>query len=135
MASQREIALVLFDLGEIFGHQLSDRATELYVEALADLSPGQLKDAANILIRAHDHHFPLPAEIREIAKTMPDERAILLPRALDPADAEEKARIIDDLEQFFRENRLGYLHRPSFERLSLEETRTYATKWREKYAA
>jgi len=75
MASLPEIMRVLDDLGEIFGGQLGERACELYVRALADLTTVALTDAVDRLIRDHERFFPTPAEIRAAAGFVGDDAA------------------------------------------------------------
>lgn len=60
----RELGQMLDDFSEVFGSRLSDRCTELYVEALADLTVEQLRAAADNVLRNHQRYFPTPAEIR-----------------------------------------------------------------------
>ena len=72
----RELGQVLDDFAEVFGPRPSERGTELYGEALADLTAAELAAAAANVLRNHQRFFPTPAEIRA---AVPQHQQLYLP--------------------------------------------------------
>jgi hypothetical protein len=85
-------------LAEIFPRPLNPVMMTLYQDALRDLEIQDLAEAATRLIRVRTSHFyPTPAEWRETAKSVRDERLMATPALAPPPPTAGEKRAVEKL--------------------------------------
>lgn len=75
-ADRPSFAELMLGIGEAYGEPVSDARLEIYFAALADLPLAEIRDAANVHVRA-EKFFPRVSELREAVGGSVQERADL----------------------------------------------------------
>lgn len=124
--SEEETGVALEQMLAVFGRpEAWNVAAPLYIRALSDLSPEQVHKAVARCVRERQRFMPTPAELRAYVAGDDPAPARSPPPPHDPA----KERLLDELEDWLAEHRLGYLDRAAFSHLSLAEIEAVRARW------